>query len=221
MPVRSGELRFLRETIINMASLVQAAIGDSVRSLVQRDSALAEKVIKEDWRVNELDVKVDEECIRLLALMQPMAGDLRFITTAMKITTDLERIGDNAVNIAERALELNKEPILKPYIDVPKMSEISQGMIKDSIEAFVKGDAALAREVIERDDEVDDLNESVMKELAFIMTQMPETVHRAMKVSYVSKYLERIADHATNVAEMVVYMIEGKIIRHTSPKKQP
>lgn len=214
MTVRSAELKLLRGTILSMAALVEEAIRDSVRSLVERDSELARKVIEGDHVINGLDVKIDEECIRLLALMQPMAGDLRFITTAMKVTTDLERIGDNAVNIAERALELNKEPILKPYIDIPMMSSIAQGMIRDTIEAFVRGDSKLAKDVIMRDDEVDDLNRAVMDELAFIMTQDPSTVHRAMKVSYVSKYLERIADHATNVAEMVVYLIEGKIIRH-------
>jgi phosphate transport system protein len=146
-----------------------------------------------------------------------MAKDLRFITTAMKITTDLERIADNAVNIAERALELNEEPILKPYIDIPRMKEIAQGMIRDAINAFVNEDKKVATDVIMRDDEVDYLNGAVLKELMFIMTQDPSTVYRAMKISYVSKYLERIADHATNLAEMVIYMVEGRIIRHLPP----
>ncbi|RMG75023.1 MAG: phosphate transport system regulatory protein PhoU, partial [Nitrospirae bacterium] len=149
-----------------------------------------------------------------LALKQPMGKDLRFITTAMKITTDLERIADNAVNIAERALELNEEPLLKPYIDIPRMREVAQGMVRDSIDAFVNEDKRLAWDVIMRDDEVDDLNEMVLKELMFIMTQDPSTVSRAMKISYVSKYLERIADHATNIAEMVIYMVDGRIVRH-------
>jgi len=146
-----------------------------------------------------------------------MGKDLRFITTAMKITTDLERIADNAVNIAERALELNEEPLLKPYIDIPKMSRIAQGMVRDTIDAFINEDKQLAKDVIMRDDEVDDLNETVIKELMFIMTQDPSTVTRAVKISYISKYLERIADHSTNIAETVIYMVEGKIIRHMLP----
>ena len=215
MPVRNSELSHLKDMILTMAGLVEDSIRDSVRSLVERDSDLAERVIEQDHRVNALDVKIDEECIKLLALKQPMGGDLRFITMSMKITTDLERIGDNSVNIAERALELNKEPLLKPYIDIPKMGNISRGMVRESIDAFVKSDKRLAMDVIMRDDRIDDLNAAIMEELAFIMTQDPTTVFRAMKITYVSKYLERIADHATNIAEMVIYMIEVKIIRHT------
>ncbi len=217
MPVRMSELENLKDMLLKMASHVERSIKDSVRALTERDSALAEKVIRDDRIVNTYDVKIDEECIRLLALKQPMGKDLRFITTAMKITTDLERIADNAVNIAERALELNEESLLKPYIDIPRMREVAQGMVRDSIDAFVNEDKRLAMDVIMRDDEVDDLNHMVLKELMFIMTQDPSTVSRAMKISYVSKYLERIADHATNIAEMVIYMVEGRIIRHMIP----
>jgi phosphate transport system protein len=135
----------------------------------------------------------------------------------MKITTDLERMGDLGVNIAERALELNQEPILKPYIDIPKMREIAQGMARDALDAFVRKDKKLAMDVIMRDDEVDDLKHSVLQELAFFMGQDPSTVTRAMKISFVAQYLERLADHATNIAEMVIYLAEGKIIRHTTP----
>lgn len=217
MTVRSEELEHLKEMLLKMAALVEVSIRDSIVSLTERDSDLARKIIEDDRKVNTFDVKIDEECIRLLALKQPMGRDLRYITTAMKITTDLERIADNAVNVAERAIELNTEPILKPYIDIPKMRDIAQGMTRDAIDAFVREDKELARDVILRDDEVDDLNAAVLQELSFIMTQDPTTVSRAMKVSYVSKYLERIADHATNIAEMVIYMVEGKIIRHISP----
>lgn len=217
MTVRSSELEHLKEMLLKMAALVEAAIRKSVDSLVERESGLASQVIQEDQQINTYDVTIDEECVRLLALKQPMGKDLRFITTAMKITTDLERIGDNAVNIAERALELNQEALLKPYIDIPRMSRIVQGMVRNTIDAFVNEDARLAREVIIRDDEVDDLNELVWKELMFIMTQDPSTVSRAVKITYVSKYLERIGDHATNIAETVVYMVEGKIIRHMLP----
>jgi phosphate transport system protein len=205
--------------LLKMASLVEQSIKNSVRSLTERDSKLAHRVINEDQIINTYDVRIDEECIRLLALKQPMGRDLRFITTAMKITTDLERIADNAVNIAERALELNEEPLLKPYIDIPRMREVAQGMVRDAINAFVEEDKHLAMDVIMRDDEVDDLNEMVLQELMFIMTQDPSTVSRAMKISYVSKYLERIGDHATNIAEMVIYMVEGKIIRHMLPEE--
>ncbi len=219
MPVREEEMKHLNTLLLQMAGLVETSIRKSIKSLTERNSELARRVIEEDHKINSYDVRIDEECIRLIALKQPMGKDLRFITTAMKITTDLERIADNAVNISERALELNKEPLLKPYIDIPRMREIAQGMVRDAIDAFVNEDKRLAMDVIMRDDEVDDLNDVVLKELMFIMTQDPSTVYRAMKISYVSKYLERIADHATNVAEMVVYMVKGKIIRHMSPQE--
>ncbi|HEC96864.1 MAG TPA: phosphate signaling complex protein PhoU [Nitrospirae bacterium] len=219
MPVREEEMKHLNTLLLQMAGLVETSIRESIKSLTERNSELARKVIEEDHTINSYDVKIDEECIRLIALKQPMGKDLRFITTAMKITTDLERIADNSVNVSERALELNKEPLLKPYIDIPRMREIAQGMVRDAIDAFVNEDKRLAMDVIMRDDEVDDLNDVVLKELMFIMTQDPSTVYRAMKISYVSKYLERIADHATNVAEMVVYMVKGKIIRHMSPQE--
>lgn len=217
MGIFDEELQQLKEKILKMGSLVEDAIKNSIHALVDRDNVLATKVIENDRIVNTLDVEIDEESIRLIALRQPKASDLRFITTAMKITTDLERMGDLAVNIAERALELNEEPILKPYIDIPKMQEIAQGMTRDVLDAFVRKDRKLATDVIMRDDEVDDLKHEVLNELAFFMVQDPSTVSRAMKISFVATYLERIADHATNIAEMVIYLVEGKIIRHTLP----
>jgi phosphate transport system protein len=215
LAVFDEELRSLKERVLRIGSLVEAAIRNSVKSLVERNSDLARKVIENDHKVNALDVEIDEECIRLIALRQPKAKDLRFITTAMKITTDLERMGDLAVDIAERAIELNEEPRLKPYIDVPRMAEITEAMVRDALDALVKGCSKIPYEVIKRDDEVDDLNAQVFNELLFFMIQDPGTVSRATRISYVSKYLERIADHATNIAEMVIYMCEGKIIRHT------
>jgi phosphate transport system protein len=211
------ELEHLKELVVKMSIYVETTIKDAVNALVERDDELARKVIDGDHVINEHDVQVDEECIRILALTQPMARDLRFITTAMKITTDLERIADNAVNIAERALELNKEPLLKPYIDIPRMSRISQTMVRDSIDAFINGNIELAKNVIMTDDIIDDLTEKIWKELMEIMTGDPSTITRAVKISYVSKYLERIADHATNIAEDVIYLIGGKIIRHMEP----
>lgn len=214
MVIFDEELRLLKERVLRIGSLVEAAIHDAVKSLVERKSDLAQKVIERDHKINALDVEIDEECIRLIALRQPKARDLRFITTAMKITTDLERIGDLAENIAERAIELNDEPQLKPYIDIPRMAEITEEMVRDSLDAFVRGCSKIPYEVIKKDDEVDNLNAQVFNELLFFMIQDPGTVSRATRISYVSKYLERIADHATNIAEMVIYMCEGKIIRH-------
>ena len=215
MAIFDEELRALKDRVLKIGSFIEAAIRDSVMSLVERDSNLARKVIERDHQINALDVEIDEECIRLIALRQPKARDLRFITIAMKITTDLERMGDLAENIAERAIELNEEPQLKPYIDIPRMAEIAQEMVRESLDAFVMGCSSLPYEVIKRDDEVDNLNAQVFNELLFYMIQDPNTVTRAIKINYVSKYLERIADHATNIAEMVIYMCEGKIIRHT------
>ncbi len=215
--IKAKELEHLKELVVRMSIYVETAIKDAVNALVERDDDLARKVIDGDHIINEHDVQVDEECIRILALTQPMARDLRFITTAMKITTDLERIADNAVNVAERALELNQEPILKPYIDIPRMSRISQKMVRDSIDAFINGDIAMAKDVIMTDDEIDDLNEKIWKELMEIMTSDPSTITRAVKITYTSKYIERIADHATNIAEDVIYLIGGKIIRHLEP----
>jgi len=213
------ELGDLKEKVLKLGSIVEKAISDSIKSLVERDSVLAAETIDRDPIVNTLEVEIDEECIRLIALRQPRAGDLRLITTAMKITTDLERIGDLAVDIAERTMELNEEPQLKPYIDIPRMAEIAQGMVRDALNAFVKRDSVLARNVLTRDDMVDQLNYQVFNELLFFMIQDPKTVSRAVKITYVSKYLERIADHATNIAEMVVYLVEGKIIRHMLPDR--
>ncbi len=217
MTVFDEELQHLKEKLLKMGSLVEDAIKNSILALVDRDNLLAQKVIDNDRLVNTLDVEIDEESIRLIALRQPMATDLRFITMAMKITTDLERMGDFAVNIAERAIELNEEPVLKPYIDIPKMREIAQGMIRDALNAFVKKDKQLALDVIMRDDQVDDLKRDVLQELALFMAKDPSTVSRAMKVSFVAQYLERVADHATNIAEMVIYLVDGKIIRHMAP----
>ena len=214
MAIFDEELMKLKEKVLKMGALVETAMKDAVTSLVERSSELARKVIENDHKVNALDVEIDEECIRLLAIRQPRAGDLRFITTAMKITTDIERMGDLAEDIAERAVELNEEPVLKPYIDIPRMAEIAQGMLRDALDAFVRKDKKLAMDVIMRDDEVDLLNVQVFNELLFFMIQDPHTVSRATRITYVSKYIERIADHATNIAEMVIYLVEGKIIRH-------
>jgi phosphate transport system protein len=214
------DLKKLREDILYMGGLVEDQIQKAVNSLVERDSPLAEVIIERDHEVNRLDVDIDDLCIRLLALHQPAGKDLRFITTGLKITTDLERIGDMAVNVCERALELNQEPQLKPYIDIPRMAQITQRMIRESLDAFVREDTDLALKVCKADQEVDDLNSQIFRETVSFMIEDPHTIGRAMKVSFISKYLERIADHATNIAEMVIFMVKGKSIRHVKELPQ-
>ena len=209
------ELDALKQTLLAMGALVEDQIRRVMRALVERDDALARDVIERDHQVNAYDVEVDEKCVELLARYQPAASDLRFLTTAMKIVTDLERIGDQAVNIAQRALELNREAQLKPYIDLPRMAAKSQQMVKDSLDAFVARDAGLARDVCARDSEVDALKEQVFRELLTFMMGDPKTIARALHLILVSRFLERVADHATNIAEMVIYMVESKIVRHT------
>jgi phosphate transport system protein len=215
------ELRGLRANLLKMGGLVERQIAEAVESLVSRNTEQARETIARDADVNRMDVESDERCIRLLALHQPAASDLRFITTGLKITTDLERIGDNAVNICERAIELNEEPQIKPYIDIPRMATVAQTMVKDSLDAFMRDDTTLAEEVIARDDEVDGLNYQIYRELLSYMAEDPGTITRATRILFVSKYLERIADHATNIAEMVVYMVKGRTIRHMDKKQRP
>jgi len=209
------ELEALKQTLLAMGALVEDQIRRGMRALVDRDSELAQDVIDRDRQVNAYDVEVDEKCVELLALYQPAAGDLRFITTAMKIVTDLERIGDQAVNIAQRALELNREPQLKPYIDLPRMADNAERMVKESLDAFVARDTALARRVCAEDSAVDDLKEQIFRELLTFMMEDPRTIPRAIRLIFISRFLERVADHATNIAEMVIYMVESKMVRHT------
>jgi phosphate transport system protein len=211
------ELADLKTTLLRMAGLAEDQIDKALTALVTRDSALALHVIERDHQVNTLDVEIDEECIRLLALHQPAARDLRLVTTAMKISTELERISDLAENVSERTIELNEEPQLKPYIDIPLMGKMARTMVKESIDAFVKDDSALARKVLADDDFVDDLMEQLFRELLSFMLEDTRTISRAIRLSFIAKYLERMADHATNIAELVVYLVEGKIIRHTIP----
>jgi phosphate transport system protein len=208
-------LETLKQTLLAMGDLVEDQVGRVMRALLQGEDTLAQEVIERDRQVNAYDVEVDETCVNLLALHQPAAGDLRVITTTMKIVTDLERIGDQAVNIAQRVLELNREPPVKPYIDLPRMAERAQGMVKGSLDAFVGRDAQLARRVCAEDAEVDALREQIFRELLTYMLEDPRTIPRAIRLILISRCLERIGDHATNIAEMVVYMVEGKMIRHT------
>jgi phosphate transport system protein len=209
------ELDGLKQTLLAMGALVEDQIRRVMRALVDRDDSLAQSVIERDREVNTYDVEVDEKCVELLALHQPAAGDLRFLTTAMKIVTDLERIGDQAVNIAQRVRELNLEPQLKPYIDLPRMAELAQAMVTESLDAFVARDTELARRVCGEDAAVDALNHQIFRELLTFMMEDPKTIPRAIRLILISRFLERVADHATNIAEMVIFMVDSKMVRHT------
>ncbi len=208
------ELAELKERILKMGRDLMEMINSTMRALLEHDADLARAMIDFDHSINRQEVDIDELAQRVIALRQPAAGDLRFIIMALKISTDLERIGDLCVNIAERALELNVEPQLKPYIDLPKMAEAAVSMIDDVLDAFIQGDADKATRVSERDDYVDQLNEQIFRELLTFMMEDPKTIGRATRLMFISKYLERMADHTTNIAEMVVFMVKGKNIRH-------
>jgi phosphate transport system protein len=209
------ELDALKQTILAMGGLVEDQIRRVMRALIERDDEQAKDVIARDREVNAYENEIDEKCVELLALHQPAAGDLRFLTTAMKIVTDLERIGDQAVNIAQRALELNNEPQLKPYIDLPRMAEKAQAMVKESLDAFVARDTALARRVRAEDEAVDALNHQIFRELLTFTMADPTTIPRAIRLILIARFLERVADHATNIAEMVIYLVESRMVRHT------
>ncbi len=209
-----AELKDLNLKILEMGGLVEKQIEHAIRGLVERDDDLARATIERDHIVNRMDVEIDDLCIRLLALHQPAAKDLRLITTGLKITTDLERIGDIAVNLCERAIELNKEPQLKPFIDIPRMAQVAQTMLRQSLDAFVREDVDLALRVCRDDDVIDQLTQQLFRELMSYMVEAPQTITRATRLLFIAKYLERIADHATNIAEMVVFTVKGKSIRH-------
>jgi phosphate transport system protein len=204
----------LRTSVLEMGGLVEDQIGRGVRALVERDASLARATTERDHTVNRLDVEIDDLCLKLLALHQPAARDLRLITTALKITVDLERIGDMAAHIAERAVELAAEDPIEPSVDIPRMAELSRDMLHRALDAFVQDDVELALGVCAADDVVDQLHEQVLRELIAFMARDPRTVGRAMRLLFVSKNLERVADHATNIAEMVIFMVKGRSIRH-------
>lgn len=208
------ELKQLKERLLTMAGIAEQSIGKTVKALVDRNAELARTVIQEDVSINQLEVEIEETCLGLLARYQPEAKDLRFIAMVFKIVNDLERVGDQAVNISERTLDLLKEPLLKPLIDIPKMAQLAQQMLKDALDAFVNQDADLARAVCRRDDEVDRLNTQVYHELLVYMTQDPKTITRAVDLLLVGRHLERVADHATNIAEDVYYLVRGTTIKH-------
>jgi phosphate transport system protein len=208
------ELVQVRESLLRLSALAEQSVAKGLKALVQRDVTLARQVDADDATLDQLEMEIDERCIELIALRQPKARDLRLLVMTMRIAAELERIGDQAVNIAHRAEELNKEPPLKPLVDIPRMAEISQGMIRDALTAFVYAKPDLARQIIQRDAQVDQLNRQLHRELTSFVIEDPHTITRALNLIGVSHNLERIADHATNIAEEIVYLYEGRDIRH-------
>jgi phosphate transport system protein len=209
-----SQLGKLRSYVLEMGGLVEDQIAQAIRALTERDQALARLTIERDHTVNRLDVEIDDLSLKLLALHQPAARDLRLITTALKITTDLERIGDIATHIAERAIELAAEPPLKAYVDIPAMASLASSMMHRSLDAFVREDVDLALEVCASDDTIDSVHRQLVRDLLGIMGRDPASISRTMRLLFVSKYLERVGDHATNIAEMVIFMVKGRSIRH-------
>jgi phosphate transport system protein len=212
------ELAKLKENLLAMASHAETSVTCAMRALVERDDALARKVEDDDNILDQFEIEIDDTAIHLLA-KAPLATELRLITVAMKISHNLERVGDEAVTIARRAVELNTEPQLKPYVDLPRMATMSLEMLRAALTAFVNRQPDVARAVIPRDSEVDELNRQLHRELSSYMIERPTTITRCLRLMVISKALERIADHATNIAEEVVYLYEAKDIRHTDAKR--
>ena len=208
------QLRTLKDKLLLMSHRAEKMIADSIRALVERRPSLAEEVITSDDALDQLEIEVDNLCYEILALEQPVARDLRFIATALKIVRDIERIGDIAVNIAERATELIQEPEMKRLIDLPIMAEASQRILKDSLDAFVNSDAELAEKVIRDDEFIDDCYEQIFRELLTYMMEDTKFISRALKVIFIAKHLERVGDHSANIAEMVIFLVRGQDIRH-------
>jgi phosphate transport system protein len=216
-----AELTALRDRLLEMGGLVEQAIAASVRAITERDEDLAEQVKTRDREVNRMEVEIDGMCRRILALRQPAASDLRFITTALKIVTDLERMGDLAVNVAERALDLAKAPPLGPLHELAKLADLSEAQLKKALDAFVSGDVARAEEVMQGDDLLDALYLKIFNELLALMMEDSKNIRRATSIMFAAKHLERFGDHATNLAEMVVYMVRGEDVRHPRSRAVP
>ena len=209
------QLELLSEKVLRLGGMAEEAIGNSVRALVGRDSVIANEVLRGDRVIDKLELEIDDLCMELLARYQPMARDLRFVTTAMKITPDLERIADHAANISQRALELNQEPPLEVLVDMPLMATHAQRMVRGALDAFVREDASAAWSVIKMDDELDRRHEQIFRVLLSHMLEDPRTISRSLRMIFVAKYFERIGDQATNICEQVVYMSEARVIKHT------
>jgi phosphate transport system protein len=210
-----GELKELHKEILKMGVMAQEAIFKSVEALKNRDKQQAKEVIEADDKIDQLELSIDERCIDLIARHQPMAGDLRFITTGMKVNAELERIADLALDIAQRVLGIADKPLLKPLVDIPKLFGLAQRMVSGAIDAFVQRESSLARDVILADTEADKLRNLVQEELIKdYLAKDPKTADRAVPLLLIARHLERICDHATNIAEDIIYMVEGKVVRH-------
>ena len=216
------ELKELNKDILRMGCYAEEAIYKSIEALKNRDKELAKSIIANDVNVDKLELEIDEKCVDLIALYQPMAKDLRFIMTGMKLNTELERIADIAVDIAQRALELVDKPLLKPLVDIPKLTVVAQNMVKMSVDSFIKGDVELARKVILSDGEANHLRNLISQELIDdYMGKDCSTAPRAVQLLLITRFLERICDHTTNIAEDVIYMVQAEVVKHHPEKLQP
>ncbi len=208
------ELEALKEQLLLMGGRAEGMVLKAVEALRRLDTGLAQEIFADDRVIDRMEIDIEERCVRLLALQQPMARDLRFITAALKINNDLERVGDHAVNIAGSVERLADQPLLKPLVDIPRMASLANGMLAEALDLFVRRDAEGARRLCARDDEVDALNQQVFRELVSFMVEDPTTITRAMELILVARNLERVADLATNVAEEVVFIAEARVIKH-------
>jgi phosphate transport system protein len=215
-----AELETFRSNLILMGETAIQQVRDALKALIESDTALARRVIAADDRLDELEIKIDDEAVRFMNLRAPIASDLRLVIVGMKTSHDLERVGDEATNIAKRAIRLAAEPPLKPYVDIPRMCDIALAMLRDALDCFLQGDETKALAVCKRDVEVDNINRQLYRELTSFMVEKPETISRAIELMFISKSLERIADHATNIAEEMIYLDKGKDVRHTEEVKK-
>jgi len=214
------ELSELKERLLWMGSLAERAVHQEIHSVLDAQETLAQTVLREEPAINELQIEIDDRVVQLLALHQLMAADLRFVLAVARINNDLERIGDQAVNMAQSALHILRHPRVKPYVDLPRMSELAEGMVRDSLNAVVRGDIEIARAVLIRDDQVDNLRDQIFRELLSYMMGDSSVIFQAFELILVAKNLERVADHATNIAEDVIYMVEGHDVRHASADRR-
>ena len=214
------DLEQLKERLLVMAGLAESAVHQSVQAVFEKNENLANRVLEEEPAINEMQIEIDYRVMQLVALQAPMAVDLRFILSASRINNDLERIGDQAVNIAQSALRILRHPQVKPYVDLPRMSELAEGMVRESLNALVRRDADLAKSVLLRDDEVDHLRDQIFRELLTYMMENSAVVFPAFELVLITKNLERIGDHATNIAEDVIYMVAGRDVRHLAADRR-
>jgi len=210
------DIEEIKDLLLRMGAMVEDAISESIRALLERDTSLAEEVIRNDDRIDQMELEIDRRTLELMAKMQPAAVDLRFVAAMMKITPELERIADLAQDVCERVIELNREPALKAMIAIPRLAQDAQAMVRQSLDAFVRADGNLARRVIAQDDSIDQQTEQSFRELLTYMLEDPRNISRAIRLTFVGKYFERMADGATNICEMVVYLAEGKMIKHAT-----